>query len=238
MDKNLSFVSATAAAVSLLLLLVVVRRGQLLDLLPPGGDPVPLDDGQVEQGQGGAALELGAALAVIDPSTYASPSTTDDLNLTAFLAMLRKAETGTDGMDAYGMMFGRRRFSDFSDHPRTPAQFTAADGVRLWTSAAGAYQFMAVSPIPTGGSTHVDTWDRLRAKLNLPDFSPASQDAAAVQLLVDCDALADIRAGRFDAAVSASRRIWASLPGAGYGQPERSLASLRTAYTAAGGFFA
>jgi lysozyme len=97
---------------------------------------------------------------------------------------------------------------------------------------------MAISPLPGGGSTRVDTWDRMRAKLGLPDFSPASQDAAAVGLIDDAGALNDVKAGRFETAIAKVRRIWASLPGAGYAQSERSMDMLRAAYQSAGGSFA
>jgi muramidase (phage lysozyme) len=166
-----------------------------------------------------------------------APEEAASRNLAAFLLTIRQAE-GTAGPDGYRTMFGHRLFADFNDHPRQPMQFTDASGRRLWSSAAGAYQFMAISPIPSGGSTRVDTWDRLQRKLGLPDFSPESQDRAAVELLDEAGALADVRAGRFAAAVAKARRTWASLPGAGYGQPERQLAWLQDKFTDAGGVVA
>jgi len=159
-----------------------------------------------------------------------------ETNVRAFLQMIRTAE-GTAGPNGYRMMFGGRLFDSYADHPRQAKQFTNGAGQRLWTSAAGAYQFMAVSPIP-GGSTRVNTWDRLQSKLGLPDFSPESQDAAAVELIREAGALGDVRAGRFDDAVAKVRSIWASLPGAGYAQPEKSLETLRLAFINAGGSLA
>lgn len=159
-------------------------------------------------------------------------------NVSAFLATIRKAE-GTAGPNGYRTLFGGSLFSDFSDHPRQAKQFTDKTGQRLWTSAAGAYQFMAVSPIPgTANSTKVNTWDRIAARLGLADFSPASQDAAAIELIREAGALGDVEAGRFDDAVNKVRRIWASLPGAGYNQPERDMDTLRWAYLGAGGTLA
>jgi muramidase (phage lysozyme) len=158
-------------------------------------------------------------------------------NLAAFLLAIRAAE-GTAGPDGYRTMFGGRLFDAFTDHPRRPMQFTNRAGERLWTSAAGAYQFMAISPLPGGGTTRVDTWDRLQRKLGLPDFSPESQDRAAVELIDEAGALHDAREGRFADAVGKVRRIWASLPGAGYSQGERSLAWLSDRFTAAGGVIA
>ena len=216
------------------LLAVANRRDAVL------GDPadVELGGGELEPGQGGDALE--SALATLDPLTY-FPSMNDtytaDANTAAFLRVIRAAE-GTAGANGYRMLFGGRLFDSYADHPRQAVQFTDGEGRTLWTSAAGAYQFMAVSPLPGGKSTRVDTWDRVRARLGLVDFSPASQDAAALQLIDDAGALNDVRAGRFEQAIAKVRRIWASLPGAGYGQGERSLSFLRSAYLTAGGAFA
>lgn len=159
---------------------------------------------------------------------------TPETNTSAFLRMLRRSE-GTAGPNGYRTLFGGALFDGWADHPRVAKQFTDKAGRTLWTSAAGAYQAMAVSRIPSGGSTRMDTWDRIKARLKLPDFSPASQDAFAVELIREAGALEDVRAGRFDAAVVKVRKIWASLPGAGYSQHENSLEALRTAYVGAGG---
>lgn len=175
----------------------------------------------------------GSLMETLSPTDAA----TADANLSAFLAAIRAAE-GTAGRDGYRTLFGGSLFTSYVDHPRVAVQFTDKAGRRLWTSAAGAYQFLAVSPLPTGGSTRVDTWDRIARRLGLQDFSPASQDAAAVELIREAGALYDVRAGRFDAALSKVRGIWASLPGAGYAQPERSRAWLAGIYSSAGGAFA
>lgn len=162
-------------------------------------------------------------------------------NRAAFLMMLRHAE-GTADPEGYRALFGHtaarpKLFDSWADHPRRAVQFTDGAGRRLWTSAAGAFQFMAVSPLPDGSgrSTRVDTWDRLRASLALPDFGPASQDRAALALVDECGALDDVDAGRVVEAVRKCRRVWASLPGAGYAQGERSMEWLTARYAAAGG---
>jgi muramidase (phage lysozyme) len=163
-------------------------------------------------------------------------------NRAAFLMMIRTAE-GTADANGYRALFGHtprrpKLFQDFSDHPRIAASFTDKAGRTLYTTAAGAYQFLAVSPLPNGKTTRVDTWDRLKRKLSLPDFGPESQDAAALELIREAGALADVEAGRFDTAVSKIRRIWASMPGAGYAQPEKDRESLAAVYQANGGTFA
>jgi len=202
-------------------------------------EPIP-DDTTGSDGEVGQGSTFDALLALVDPSTYV-PSlndvTTEQQNLAAFLEMICVGE-GTQGDDGYSIMFGNRRFHDFSDHPRDPMQFRASDGRMLWSSAAGKWQFMAISPIPGGGHTTVNTWDRLKRKLNLPDFSPASQRAAAIELIRENGALNDVYAGRVEDAIDKCRLTWASLPGAGYGQREEKLASALANYERFGGTFA
>ncbi|WAL85250.1 glycoside hydrolase family 104 protein [Pandoraea sp. XJJ-1] len=138
-------------------------------------------------------------------------------NRAAFLAMIRYSEGAT-----YNTLFGGGTFDSYADHPRQYITLTVG-GKPLTSSAAGAYQFLA------------RTWDALASKLGLSDFSPANQDAAAIELIREAGALANVDAGQFSVAVQKCRHIWASLPGAGYGQPERTLASLQSVYENAGG---
>jgi hypothetical protein len=67
----------------------------------------------------------------------------------------------------------------------------------------------------------------------LPDFSPASQDRLAIQLIRERGALEDLQQGRIERAIYRCRNIWASLPGAGYGQ--HSLDKLVAVWRKAGG---
>lgn len=231
---------AAIAAAVLVLVAARMRAGWAPlfdDRSPP--EPVQLDDGTQEQGQG-AGFDVGAFMATFDPLTYLPGSMPDSAaagNLQAFLAMIRKAE-GTAGPNGYRTLFGGDLFDDVTDHPHLAKRFQNRAGQWLWTTAAGAYQFMAASPLPDGGSTKVDTWGTLQRRLGLPDFGPESQDAAAVELIREAGALDLVREGQFDEAVSKVRRIWASMPGAGYAQPEKSLTALRTAFVDAGGTLA
>lgn len=165
---------------------------------------------------------------------------TAEANRRAFLSMIAEAE-GTERAGGYACLYGstpsrKRTFSSFADHPRIAQRISATDS--RWTSAAGRYQFMAVSPIPTGGSTRVDTWDRIKRRLSLPDFGPQSQDLAALELIREAGALADVDAGRVIEAARKCRGIWASLPGAGYNQPERGEQFVTAQYLKAGGTLA
>jgi muramidase (phage lysozyme) len=175
----------------------------------------------------------------LSPSTYTPAAVNDQtasLNQRAFLEMLKFSEGVPLGLDGYRTLFGGTLFDNgFIDHPRIAKQFTDGAGRRLWTSAAGAYQFMAVSPIPTGGATRVNTWDTLQRRLQLPDFGPDSQDRAALDLVRERGALADVQAGRLALAIQKCAPVWASLPGAGYAQKERKINTLFAAYAENGG---
>ena len=140
-----------------------------------------------------------------------------DTNLRAFLAVIRAGEGTADG-DGYRRCYGGSLFDSFADHPRR-----AITAGRYTSTAAGAYQFLA------------RTWDGLVAQYGFADFSPASQDAAAVALIAGRKALDDVLAGRIQVAIGKCNREWASLPGSPYGQPTRTLAQALATYAAAGG---
>jgi muramidase (phage lysozyme) len=129
-----------------------------------------------------------------------------DKNVLAFLALIKYTEGAN-----YNTLFGGGLFSDFSDHPRNKITKTLA-GNPITSSAAGAYQFLA------------GTWDECAKALSLPDFSPTSQDLAAVYLIDRRQALEDVLGGNWKEAIYGCNREWASLPGSPYGQPTKSLA--------------
>lgn len=156
-------------------------------------------------------------------------------NVSAMLAAIQAAEGTNRAADPYRVCYGyRHTIQNMADHPAVTGEWkgeklpddmcrAAGYGPGCVSTAAGAYQF--IKP----------TWLDLKRRLGLRDFSPASQDAAAVQLLKDCGAWQRVRSGDFIGAVIAARKIWASLPGSGYEQPERSFAWLQAAYVNAGG---
>ena len=125
--------------------------------------------------------------------------------------------TGSDGPEI---------FTDYRAHPFANGRKAKHITGSLYSSASGRYQFMRVH------------WAHYRDQLKLPDFGPESQDRWAIQLIRERGALPDIDAGHFRVAVGKVSNIWASLPGAGYGQPERKFTALETAYEASGGTFA
>lgn len=160
-------------------------------------------------------------------------------NLAAFLAMIRMAE-GTEGrgLDAYRVCYGYgHAIASFVDHPAITGEWggerlsdtmcaNAGFGPGCVSTAAGAYQITR------------PTWRRLKAALGLPDFSPASQDAAATRLIADRGALQDVYAGRVLAAITKCRNEWASLPGNYAQQGQRAAAQLLAWYQQNGGALA
>ena len=115
-------------------------------------------------------------------------------------------------------------FTDYRAHPFANGRKSKVINSKgLTSNASGRYQFMLKDYL------HYTTL------LHLRDFGPESQDQWALQLIRERRALPLIDAGRFDDAVERVRNLWASLPGAGYGQPEHRIEKLRSAYLAAGG---
>lgn len=150
-------------------------------------------------------------------------------NITAFLTVIRRAE-GTYSDNGYKYLFGSRYnkeklFESFVDHPKLYFSFKDKTGKTLKTSAAGAYQFIW------------PTWNTLKKRLKLPDFSPVSQDLAAIELIREAKALKDVEVGKFEVAINKVRKIWASLPGSGNNQPEITMAKAIQFYKEAGGKF-
>jgi muramidase (phage lysozyme) len=145
-------------------------------------------------------------------------------NVAAFLDMLAHSEGTDNGRQrtkcvGYDVLVGGGLFTDFTRHPGRLVRLSPS----LSSTAAGRYQFLR------------RTWSEVAALLKLADFMPASQDVACVQLLKRRRAFELVQVGRFDEAVRACAKEWASLPGAGYGQHEQKLERLRKAYTDAGG---
>ena len=88
-------------------------------------------------------------------------------NAQRWLNSISAAEgTMRDGRRGYNVMFGGGTFDDYTRHPDT-----VIDGGRLKSAAAGAYQFMP------------GTYGTVKRDLKLPDFSPSSQDQAALELM-------------------------------------------------------
>ncbi|WP_154905697.1 glycoside hydrolase family 24 protein [Klebsiella michiganensis] len=142
----------------------------------------------------------------------------------AFLDMLAWSE-GTDKPGqptknhGYDVIVGGSLFNNYADHPRKLITLNP----KLKSTAAGRYQLL------------VRWWDAYRKQLGLKDFSPASQDQVALQQIKERGALPLIDSGNIRQAIDRCSNIWASLPGAGYGQFEHKADNLIAKFKAAGG---
>jgi muramidase (phage lysozyme) len=146
-------------------------------------------------------------------------------NRIAFLDMIAVSEIGAPLLaasdDGYNVLVGSTAakpllFPSYADHPNVL-------NAQLHSTAAGRYQIL------------YRWWRIYRAQMYLRDFSPISQDRYALQQLKEHGALPYIDAGKFETAVVKVASVWASLPGAGYGQHENQIEHLQAAYVAAGG---
>lgn len=147
------------------------------------------------------------------------------VNRQAFLQLIAWSEGTDNGRQrtnnrGYDVLVGGGLFTNYADHPR---QKILLSKLGIVSTAAGRYQLLA------------RYWDHYRTLLQLPDFAPDSQDAVTLQQLQECRALVAIDAGQPAVAVARCKHLWASLPGAGYGQHEHTWSSLLTVYLAAGG---
>ena len=145
----------------------------------------------------------------------------------AFLYMIRASEhifpRDVENDAAYNIFYGGARFNDLSDHPVNTGEMrpvklpdamcrAAGFGPGCVTTAAGAYQI--IKP----------TWNRVRDKLGLVDFSPASQDRAAVELLEESGAMELLGLDDLEGAIRVASKVWASLPGSTAQQNPKKLA--------------
>ena len=138
----------------------------------------------------------------------------------AFGDVISKSE-GTDhgGAGGYNVLYGStarrpRLFDDYIQHPGIKTYFVDNNEKRDFTTAAGKYQII------------LPTWNRLREKLNLPDFSPESQDLAYAELLRERGVYGHVASGNWHSAIPRLGTEWASLPSSNYPQNKHSDADL------------
>ena len=134
----------------------------------------------------------------------------------AFLDTISYAE-GTFHEYGYHTRYPGLYFSSFEDHPRITS-CAPYKGKALCATAAGRYMILA------------KTWDKIAPSIKASHFSPLNQDKAALELIRQSHALSDILQGKFTAAIYKLNKIWATFPGAPFGQPTKTLDDLRKVY--------
>jgi muramidase (phage lysozyme) len=138
----------------------------------------------------------------------------------ALLNTIRYAE-GTPGETGYQTMFGGGKF-DTSKGWKHPDKVISSGGYN--SAAAGAYQFLP------------GTWQGTAKELGLPDFSPKSQDLAALYLIDKKRGALDpfLKGEKFGTVLNKLAPEWAALPtssgGSYYGQPSKKLGDLYQYY--------
>ena len=157
--------------------------------------------------------------------TAISPKLAGGANVCAFLDMIAWSEGTDNGRQptkdrGYDVLVGGGNFTGYADHPRVLVNLPSL-GIK--STAAGRYQLLA------------RYWDAYRKQLGLLEFTPTAQDLVAIQQIRERGALQLIKDGKIEAAVARVSNIWASLPGAGYGQHEQKIQNLVAAYARAGG---
>ena len=138
----------------------------------------------------------------------------------SLLNTIRYAE-GTPGEAGYQTMFGGGKF-DTSKGWKHPDEVISSGGYN--SAAAGAYQFMP------------GTWQGTAKALALSDFSPKSQDLAALYLIDKKRGALDpfLKGEKFGTVLNKLAPEWAALPTSGggsyYGQPSKKLGDLYQYY--------
>ena len=118
----------------------------------------------------------------------------------------------------YDVIVGGELFTDYSDHPR---KLVAKPKTQINRRRTLPASFPLVGCLPQAA------WpERLLSK---------SQDAVALQQIMERGALPMIDRGDIRQAIDRCSNIWASLPGAGYGQFEHKADSLIAKFKEAGG---
>lgn len=118
-------------------------------------------------------------------------------NMQAFLSMVRQLESG----NRYNVIYGGATFPSYAAHPNIKVPFVnPATGKNDVSTAAGAYQMIFT------------TWLKAAGRAALTDFTPASQDRAAIELFALHGATDTVMRGDFDSALKIMSVEWASLP--------------------------
>lgn len=158
---------------------------------------------------------------VIQPIQYIKAPMNPEANLKAFLSVIRQVEPNPPG--SYTSLVGGGQFNDFSDHPARKG-WPGVGG----STAAGAYQIT------------LRTWREVLKRVPLPDFSPQSQDIAAVTILQfpwRQNAYSDVLAGNFDLALRKLSLEWEAFEKMLAGQYPVTLDSAKQLYAQNGGGF-
>lgn len=106
-------------------------------------------------------------------------------------------------------------FTNYAFHPfEAQPPITVRLVPLLKSTAAGRYQLLCRYYLA------------YKTQLNLPDFSPLSQDLIAIQQMKEKHAVALLQSNSIQEAIESLAPVWASLPGNNYGQGGHSMQQL------------
>ena len=135
----------------------------------------------------------------------------DNPNVQQYMKMLMQAEGTAQYADPYRVAGGGSAvLPHLNSFQRMPWGFRTKSGEQKKSTAAGAFQFIE------------STWNDAAQALGLKDFSPRSQQLAALWLMSRSGSLDDVAKGDYSAAIGKDNKVWASLPGSPYDQNTRS----------------
>lgn len=121
-----------------------------------------------------------------------------------------------EGAD-YNTLVGGGTFDDYSRHPNKGVHIKRLGVV---SKAAGRYQITGT------------TWNDLVRDYGFEDFTPETQDLAAIaRFKFRRNALADVAAGDWQKAIPKLKQEWASFPGDYYGQGGKSMSAMMARLT-------
>ncbi|RUL76791.1 glycoside hydrolase family protein [Dyella choica] len=131
-----------------------------------------------------------------------SQSDFNDVNVKAFLKLLRYCEHGKEDDGVYYVVYGGDRFTDTKEHPHIVVYDKSDKAKKHPHTPAGAYQIT------------YSTWVGAKKLGVVSDFTPLQQDKLAVWIIASQDALDDVKAGHLEVAYGKLKGQWSSLPGA------------------------
>jgi len=102
--------------------------------------------------------------------------------------------------NGYKLKLDGEEFDSFNDHPRSRVCGEFYGNGDVCADSAGRYHIVS------------RTWDPLARRLGLRDFSPESQDMAAVELLRERGALNELESGNFESAIYKISGLWVTVP--------------------------
>jgi muramidase (phage lysozyme) len=162
-------------------------------------------------------------------------------NIAAFLTMISVSEGTYGAADPYRVCYAyKHTVADLNYHPAQPRP---PAGLREWHGEPldnlGAAYAGKVSTAAGRYQINLPSWLDGAQALKLADFTGPSQDDWTIWKIKSKGALDLVNAGRIaEALATPLHEVWASLPGPNIGQPQRNVAFLLNAYSAAGGAYA